>query len=68
MSHQVEHVANIGERGAERRRRGGFVWLTVAAIALAAMFVFHAPREARLALVLPIGFAAAGFLQAREKT
>lgn len=68
MAEPREHVANIGERGANRRRRGGIVWIAVAIVALIAMVWTGAPRGFTLLLAIPIGLAAAGFLQAREKT
>jgi hypothetical protein len=63
-----EHVANIGERGARRRRRGAVVWLIITAVTCALLLATGAPRWSRLVLALPIGFSAAGFLQARAKT
>jgi hypothetical protein len=63
-----DRIANIGPRGARRRRRGGIVWLIVAIVALAVLVVRGAPRDARLVLAIPIGLAATGFLQARQKT
>ena len=64
----AEHIPNIGTRGAGRRRRGGIVWLIVAAVASVALVGIGAPREARLLLAIPLGIAAIGFLQARQKT
>jgi hypothetical protein len=64
----VAHVANIGERGARRRRKGGVIWLVIAVVVCATMFAVDAPRIARLALAIPIGLSALGFLQAHEKT
>jgi hypothetical protein len=64
----VPHIANISEIGARRRRRGGFVWLGVALAALAIMIAYKLPHADRLALVVPFGLAATGFLQSREKT
>lgn len=63
-----ERVANIGERGARRRRRGAVVWLVITAAAFGFLLTTGAPRWSRLVLALPIGFAAVGFLQARAKT
>jgi hypothetical protein len=63
-----DRIANIGPRGARRRRRGGIAWLIVAAIAFGAMLATGAPRGVRLLLAIPFGLAAAGFLQARQKT
>jgi hypothetical protein len=64
----ADRVANIGPRGARRRRRGGIAWLIVSVVAFAVMLAMGAPREARLLLAIPFGLAAAGFLQARQKT
>jgi len=64
----ADRITNIGPRGARRRRRGGIAWLIVAVIAFAVMLTLGAPREARLVLAIPFGLAAAGFLQARQKT
>jgi hypothetical protein len=64
----MTHVANIGERGALRRRKSGIAWLVLAIVIAVALFAFGAPRVARLALVVPFGLAAVGFLQAKEKT
>jgi hypothetical protein len=61
-------IANIGPRGARRRRREGVAWLIVAVVSFGVMLATGAPREVRLLLALPFGFAAAGFLQARQKT
>ena len=63
-----EHVANIGDRGARRRRMSGVVWLLVTIGLLIALLVFGASRWTRLAIALPAGMAAIGFLQARERT
>jgi hypothetical protein len=68
LSIMTEHVANIGERGARRRRRGGIAWLALSAVAFAALLAAGTPRWYRLVLVLPLALAATGFLQAREKT
>jgi hypothetical protein len=61
-------VGNIGARGCQRRRTGGYVWAAVTLIALAAMVGTHVSRTLLLLLALPIAFAAFGFLQAREQT
>lgn len=61
-------IANIGASGARRRRLGGIVWLVVGVAALVAMVGLGAPRIDRLWLVVPFTMAAAGFLQARERT
>ena len=62
------HIANIGERGARRRRRGGMVWLAIGAIAWVVLLVRHAPASWSLLLVVPFTLAAVGWLQAHEKT
>jgi hypothetical protein len=64
----AEHVDNIGERGARRRRLIGWMWTVVTVVAVIALVAARAPRAARLFLALPVGLAAIGFLQAREKT
>jgi hypothetical protein len=64
----AEHVDNIGERGARRRRMSGWMWTAVTVVAVIALIVARAPRATRLFLALPVGLAAIGFLQAREKT
>ncbi len=64
----TRHVANIGESGARRRRMGAVVWLVVATGGLAWLVGTGAPRDLRLALFIPLGMSAAGFLQARERT
>ena len=62
------HVDNIGARGARWRRLGGVVWLVVGVVAAALLVSLDAPRWWRLALVVPFGLGAIGFLQARERT
>ena len=62
------HVANIGERGARRRRRGGAIWLAMGIIAWIALVMTHSPASWSFLLVVPFTLAAVGFLQAREKT
>ena len=63
-----EHVSNIGDRGARRRRASGVVWLIVAIALFVVLLLAGAPRWARLAIAIPVGLAAIGFLQARERT
>ena len=62
------HIENIGERGARRRRRGGFVWLAIGIVAWVTLLVRHVPANWAFLLVVPFTLAAVGFLQAREKT
>jgi len=64
----AQHVDNIGERGARRRMLGGWVWAGVAVVVAIVLMMTHAPRPSRLVLAVPVGLAALGFLQAREKT
>lgn len=66
--HADECIANIGERGARRRRASGVVWAVIGAVVLACLLLGHAPRWDRAVLVIPFALAAIGFLQAREKT
>lgn len=61
-------VENIGARGAVRRRRSGVVWAVLTVAGLIALLVAGAPRWTRLMIAIPAGFAAVGFLQARERT
>ena len=63
-----EHVDNIGERGARRRRYLAWVMVGASAIVVIALVVTHAPRWSRLILAVPVGLAVGEFLQAREKT
>jgi hypothetical protein len=64
----MTHVANIGDRGARRRRRSGIAWLALGVLAAVRLIVLDAPREARFALLIPFGLAAFGFLQSKAKT
>lgn len=63
-----EHVDNLGPRGAAGRRKIGKIGLWLSIFAAVALVIFGAPRPTRWMLVLPIGVAAAGFLQAHERT
>jgi hypothetical protein len=63
-----EHVANIGARGARRRRAAGIVLSVVAATALIVLLLTDAPSWTRLLVGIPAGLGAAEILQAREKT
>lgn len=64
----VEHVPNIGDRGARGRFISGIVWLVIAVALLVALLLTDAPRWARLLLAIPAALAATGFLEARERT
>ena len=68
MARRREHVANIDDRGARRRRLGGYAWAAISIIALGVMLAMCAPRALRLALFVPVFLAALGFQQARERT
>jgi hypothetical protein len=48
--------------------RSGFASLAVAIALLVVLLLTNAPRPARLVLAIPVGLAALGFLQARERT
>lgn len=63
-----DRIENINARGARWRRLSGIWWLGIAVVALVTLFVVRAPRSYRVALAIPIGLAAIGFLQARERT
>jgi hypothetical protein len=62
------HVANIGERGARRRRAAGIALSVLAAAALIVLLLSDAPSWSRLLVGIPAGLGAAEILQAREKT
>jgi len=64
----MTRVENIGERGAQRRRKGGLLWLALSGVTIILLFVTHAARPTRLLIAIPVGLAAIGLLQAREKT
>jgi hypothetical protein len=61
-------VGNIGARGCQRRRLGGWVWTVIAIITLVSFGEAHVSRGWVLVLAIPIALAALGFLQAREQT
>jgi len=63
-----QHVANIGQPGARRRRNAGIVLCTLAAAALVVLLIIDAPAWCRLLVGVPAGLGAAELLQAREKT
>lgn len=65
---QPGRIANIGDRGARRRRASGIVWLVVATAFVVVLVVDGGPRWLRLLVAIPAGLAALGFLQARERT
>ena len=57
-------VCNIGPEEIARRRRSGHIALLVSAALLAVLLVIGAPAWSRLLLVLTVGGAASGYLQA----
>ena len=61
-------VENIGVEGARRRRVAGLVCLAISIVVAIALVATHASRPTRLMLAIPVGLAAAGLLEAREKT
>jgi hypothetical protein len=64
----VERGRNITQRGVQRRLITGIVWLIIGVAGTALLIYFDAPRAWRLALLLPLGLASNGILQARAKT
>lgn len=63
-----DYVGNITATGVRRRQLSGAIGLVIAVALFAALVLMGAPRIARLFLILPLGLAAMGFFQAREKT
>ncbi len=63
-----DYEGNITAIGVRRRRMVGVVALVIALALFAVLMVLGAPRSTRLVLVIPLGIAALGFFQAREKT
>jgi hypothetical protein len=61
-------VPNIGPRQRRSRWLGGAVAAVAAAGLLAFLVLSDAPRWWRLAVALPVWFAALGLLQSKEKT
>ncbi len=57
-------ICNIGPEEIARRRRAGHIGLAASVAILAALIAVSAPPLARLILVLPVGGAASGYLQA----
>jgi len=64
----IDHIANIGPRGQERRQRVGIMALVAAALLAAVLFGIGAPPGWRLVLFPPLWIAGLGFFQARDKT
>jgi hypothetical protein len=44
------------------------VWVAITGIVAILIITTNAPKPTRLLLAIPVGLAALGFLQAREKT
>ena len=61
-------VANIDERGRQRRLKGGAVWLVVAVAAAATLVKLHSGDGWYAFLVVPFTLAAVGWFQARQRT
>ncbi|MDB4907901.1 MAG: hypothetical protein JWO05_2685 [Gemmatimonadetes bacterium] len=62
------HVPNLGERGVRRRMASGFVWSIVTLAAISYLSITHKPAPWFAVTGLSAALAAAGFLQARERT
>lgn len=62
------NIPNIGPRGQTRRMRLGFVFLGVAILLGALLFVVGAGWGWRLALFVPLWIGALGIFQALDKT
>ena len=61
-------VINLGPREIRKRRLMGIVALTVGVGLAFVLYVFEAPRFARLFVFFPVWIAGLGLFQAREKT
>lgn len=61
-------IPNIGERGRQRRLRGGLIWLVAGMAGTVACIQFAAPPLAFAGLFIVYYLAAIGYFQAREKT
>jgi hypothetical protein len=61
-------VINLGPREIRKRRLMGIVALTVGVALAFVLYVFEAPRFARLFVFFPVWIAGLGLFQAREKT
>jgi len=65
---EMNHVANIDDRGRRRRLIGGVVWLGIATVATAVLSSLRARDGWYALLVVPFTLAALGYFQARERT
>lgn len=57
-------VCNIGPAEIRSRRRSGWIGVAISVVFLAVVFAVGAPAWVRLLVVIPVGMAATGFLQA----
>ena len=64
----LDHIANIGPRGQQRRLILAIMALVTAALLGGVLFGLGAPRGWRLVLFLPLWIAGVGFFQSRDKT
>ena len=64
----VPLVTNIGESGRRRRYLMGAGGLAAAVLLAAGLLVLGAPQGARFIVIVPLFFAALGFLQAHGGT
>lgn len=60
-------ACNIGPAEIARRRRAGYVGISVAVTLAVLMIAFDAPTVARLAVAVPLSIGILGFLQARSR-
>lgn len=63
----VPGVCNIGTREIAKRRQAGIAALVVAVALAILLIAVDAPSAARWLLVIPVGLAAVGLLQARRR-
>jgi hypothetical protein len=64
----INHVANIGLRGRQRRLRLGIMALVATALLAGVLFGLGAPRAWRLVLFPLLWIAGLGVFQARDET
>jgi hypothetical protein len=61
-------VCNIGPGEVRKRARAGWLGLGIAAVLAVVLLALGAGRAWRAVLLLPLGFAAIGFVQASART
>ena len=61
-------IPNIGPRGQASRRRFGVIALAGAALLVALLIAFDAPKASRVLAFVPLWLGALGLFQARDKT